>query len=63
MKITFQILILNLFLSTIFTNEIDSIKISGNLKTQDSSILNTITKPVDSLSINKQTPVNSFVDL
>ena len=63
MKITFQILILSLFLSTIFTNGIDSIKISGNLKTKDSAILNTITKPVDSLSINKQKNIEELIKL
>lgn len=63
MKITFQILILSLFFSTLFTNDIDSIKISGNLKTKDSTILNTINKSIDSLSINKQKNIDELIKL
>ena len=63
MKITFQILILSLFFSTLFTNDIDSIKISGDLKTKDSTILNTINKSIDSLSINKQKNIDELIKL
>ena len=45
------------------TNDIDSIKISGNLKTKDSTILNTINESIDSLSINKQKNIDELIKL